>query len=262
VADFGSNGPYDAVMIEGAGPAGNHTLFRPNTTLGKDGFKHPIGAWGNGILTIPNEYKETLTMIASHGFVIAACNDITAERPCLNAGLDWLVQQNASGPMAGKLDTSREFTIGYSWGGGAAIDTGNRPNVKATVSLHGMPPREWDAFGAIRGPLLLLSSTGDTFVTSSGYTVPQYGDAQGQTFYGQLQDPGVDHLYIVDEGATSCVASVALGECGSAKQQRGPAIAWLRYWLYNDQNARGYFFGASCVLCRSPWVAQRKNWRE
>ncbi len=31
-------------------------------------------------------------------------------------------------------------------------------------------------------------------------------------------------------------------------------------WLYGDQNARAYFYGDSCTLCRSPWISQRKNW--
>jgi hypothetical protein len=39
-------------------------------------------------------------------------------------------------------------------------------------------------------------------------------------------------------------------------------IAWLRYWIYNDQGAKRYFFGDDCVMCTSPWTkTQRKNWR-
>ena len=73
------------------------------------------------------------------------------------ACMDWLVQQNtASGELQGKLDTTREVTIGYSWGGGAAIDTADRPNVKATFSLHGMPPREADAWTKMHAPLMLI----------------------------------------------------------------------------------------------------------
>jgi hypothetical protein len=261
VTDFSAPGPYDAVMIEGTGPDGNYTLFRPDRMLGSNGFKHPIGTWGNGILTIPNEYEQTLELIASHGFVIIGCNDIMAEMACMDAGLTWLAQQNSvPGPMQGKLDTSSEFTIGYSWGGGAAIDTARRPNVKTTVSLHGMPPRELDAFFAMHAPLLLFSSTGDSFVTADTYVTPNYEQSQVQTFYALLDNPNVDHLYIVDEGASSCAASLALGDCGSAMMQRAPTIAWLRMWLYGDQNARAYFYGDSCTLCRSPWISQRKNW--
>jgi hypothetical protein len=38
-------------------------------------------------------------------------------------------------------------------------------------------------------------------------------------------------------------------------------IAWLRYWIYNDQDAKQYFFGDDCVMYKSPWTnTQRKNW--
>jgi hypothetical protein len=261
VTDYNAKGPFDAKMYEGVGPNMNYTLFRPDTSLGKDGFKHPIGVWGNGILTIPNEYQQTMNLIASHGFVIIGCNDIQPERACVNAGIDWLVEQNtaADSPMKGKLDLTREVAVGYSWGGGAAIDTSNRPNIKATVSLHGMPPREMGAFDKLHAPLLLFTSTGDGFVSASGFVTPNYeASNKVPTFYATLNDNTVDHLWIVDEGATACVASIALGSCGSAKQQRGPTLAWFRYWACGDQGAKKHFFGADCALCKSPWTAQKK----
>ena len=183
--------------------------------------------------------------------VTIACDSSVPERPCLNACMEWLVQQNSgSGPMAGKLDTTKEITLGYSWGGGAAIDTANRPNVKATVSFHGMPPREFSAFDDMRSPLLLFTSTGDGFVSADGYVTPNYEASRVQTFYATLDQP-VDHLYIIDP---------PLGD--AARLERGPALAWMLYWACNDQGARRYFWGDDCLLCRSPWTnARRKNWR-
>jgi len=246
--DYGAKGPFaDAKMISNVGPNKNYTLFRPDSSLGKDGFKHPIATWGNGIVTTPNLYEALLTTIASHGFVIIAANDTMAERPALSAGLDWLIEQDKAGDMAGKLDTAREVTIGYSWGGGAAIDTANRPNVKATVSFHGMPPRGANAFKDMHSPLLLFTSTGDTFVSASGYVTPNYMKSTVQTFYATLADTSADHLYVL----------------GDAGKERGPAIAWLRYWACDDQKAREFYFGDDCVLCKAPWtMPQRKNWMD
>jgi hypothetical protein len=249
-------------MITNTGPSGNYTLFRPDGSLGQNGFKHPIATWGNGILTTPDQYEETLTLIATHGFVIIACNDTQAERPCLSAGLDWLVEQNAAGgELADKLDTSREVTIGYSWGGGAAIDTADRPNVKATVSLHGMPPRGASAFPSMHSPLLLFTSTGDTFVSASGYVTPNFQKSEVQTFYATLNDNGAGHLYVVDEGAAVCIGGIlGLGACGTAAEEQAPTIAWLRYWACGDQNAERFFFGNDCTLCSAPWTQpQRKE---
>jgi hypothetical protein len=242
------------------GPGNGYTLYRPGASLGQGGFRHPIATWGNGISTTPDEYKVLLSLIASHGFVVIACNDTQAERPCLAAGLEWLVAQDRSGPMAGKLDVTREVTIGYSWGGGAAIDTANRPNVKATVSLHGMPPREANAFAQMHSPLLLFTSTGDTFVTPEEYVTPNYDSSQVQTFYATLVDASVGHLYVLDIGAFGCIASPFLGACGDALLEQAPTVAWLRMLACDDRTARAHFYGAGCDLCRSPWSSQKKHW--
>jgi hypothetical protein len=266
VTDYAAPGPFaDAKMFTGVGPNNDYTLFRPDVSLGQNGFKHPIATWGNGILTTPDMYQKTLPLIASHGFVIIACNDTRAEMPCLSAGLDWLVQQNTTaGPLQGKLDTSTEVTIGYSWGGGAAIDTSVRPNVKATVSLHGMPPRQSGTWDTMHAPLLLTTSTGDNFVTASGYVTPNYNASKVQTFYATLGDATVGHLYVVDEGASICIGSIAAstyGNCGSDVDEHAPTIAWLRLWACGDTGAKQFFYGDTCTLCQSPWtMPQRKNW--
>jgi hypothetical protein len=261
--DYGAPGPFaDAIMVPGVGPNGNYTVFRPDASLGKNGFLHPIAVWGNGIATTPEQYKTTLTLIATHGFVVIACNDVMAERPCLSAGLDWLAAQNESGEFAGKLDTSREATIGYSWGGGAAIDTADRPNVKATVSLHGMPPRRSDAFATMHSPLLLYTSTGDSFVTAAQYVTPNYEASQVQTFYATLDDASAGHLYVVDPGATACIAGILLGQCSGAVEEHASTVAWLRHFVCGDDKAKRYFYGDDCALCQAPWAAaQRKNWQ-
>jgi hypothetical protein len=265
VTDYSMPGPFgDAKMFTKVGPSGNYTLYRPDASLGKNGFIHPIATWGNGILTTPDQYNKTLSLIASHGFVIIGCNDTMAERPCLNAGMDWLVQQNtAEGPMKGKLDTSREVAIGYSWGGGAAIDVSDRPNIKATVSLHGMPPRVTNAFDLMHSPLLLFTSTGDMFVTASAYVTPNYEKSKVQTFYATLKNDTAGHLYPVDLGASICIGAVlgaTFGACGGDVDEHAPTIAWLRYWTCGDQGAKKYFFGSDCTLCgKSPWNAQQRK---
>jgi hypothetical protein len=260
--DYGAPGPFSEVeIIRRTGPESNYTLFRPAMkSLGEGGFRHPIATWGNGILTTPSEYKALLSHIASHGFVIIACNDIQAERSCLNLGLDWLIQQNESGPMAGTLDTTREVSIGYSWGGGAAIDVANRPNMKATVSLHGMPPRITTAFDDMHSPLLLLTSTGDSFVTKQEYVTPNYNKSTVQTFYATLNDISVGHLYVVDVGALHCLATPFLGECGDAQREQAPTVAWLRMLACGDQHARKFFYGSDCSMCLPPWTAEKKYW--
>ncbi|MDH5670797.1 MAG: dienelactone hydrolase family protein [Myxococcales bacterium] len=248
--DYGATGPFaDAAMFTNVGPGGNYTLFRPDQSLGRDGFKHPVVAWGNGITTTPPMYEPLLTAIASHGFVIIGTNDTTVERPAMVEGLEWLIEQNdVAGPLQGMLDISKEATIGYSWGGGAAIDTADRPNVLATVSFHGMPPRESDAFASMHAPLLLFTSTGDTFVNRAGYVQPNYDASTVQTALAE------------HEGYSHTTPLVIPGDAGD---ERAPAIAWLYLWLYGEQDARRFFYGDGCELCGGVWTDfDRKNWPE
>jgi hypothetical protein len=258
VTDYAAKGPFD-VMMKANVVSGDEgcTLYRPGASLGKDGFKHPIAVWGNGIATSPDQYQKLLGHIVSHGFVVIACNSSMPEQTCLNMCMDWLIKQNDSGDMAGKLDTSKELTIGYSWGGGASVDTAPRPNVKATVSFHGMPPRN-DPWAKMKAPLLLFTSTGDSFVSADGYVLPNYNNSKVTTFYAQLQE-NVGHTYPCDEGSVCDTGGILLGgpATGAIKEQ-APAIAWMRYWACGDENAKKYFFGSDCVLCKSPWKSMNK----
>jgi hypothetical protein len=258
--DYAAKGPFD-VMMKADVVAGSEgcTLFRPGTSLGKDGLKHPIAVWGNGILTTPDQYQKLLGHIVSHGFVVVACNSSMPERPCLDMCMEWLIKQNASGEMAGKLDLTKEATIGYSWGGGAAINTSTRPNVKATVSFHGMPPRDPQPWSMMKAPLLLFTSTGDSFVSAEQYVTPNYNNSKVPTYYATLQE-AVGHVYPCDEGsACESVGGIAFGgpATGAIKEQAG-AIAWLRYWACDDQNAKKYFFGANAELGKAPFKSQSK----
>jgi hypothetical protein len=247
VTDYGALGPFTPTTLTNTGPDGNYTLVRPQT-LGENGFQHPVATWGNGITTTPDMYAKLLDTFASHGFVVVASNSSTVNAALMTAGLDWLIAQNdAPGDMQGKLATDCAVTIGYSLGGGAAIDSGAHPNVVTTVSFHGVQPTAVN----LHGPLFLMTSTADGFVTKSGYVQPTYDrSTQVPTVMATLNVPGAPadftgHLYPLVDGAG---------------QERAPAIAWLRYWVYADEGARDYFYGNDCILCQDPWIdIQRKN---
>jgi hypothetical protein len=159
----------------------------------------------------------------------------------MTSGLDWLIAQHtASGDFQGKLAPACAVSIGYSLGGGAAVDTGKHASVVTTVSFHGLQ----GAAELLHGPLLLLTGTADNFVSAAGYVTPTFNRSTVQTFYGTLT--GANHLK-------------PLGDAG---EERAPAVAWLRLWVYADQEARRFFYGDDCTLCKAPWTSpQRKNWR-
>jgi hypothetical protein len=233
-------GPFATTTVNNTGPNGQYTMFRP-TALGEGGFRHPPTTWGNGITTTPAFYPVLLSTIASHGFVIIASNSTSVTAQLMTEGLDWLLSQNdAAGELKDKLAPDCAVSIGYSLGGGAAVTTGSHQKVVTTVSFHGLQ----GTAEALHGPLLLFTSTGDDFVSAAEFVTPTYDRSTVQTFYATLT--GGTHLTPLNDAA----------------DERAPAIAWLRLWVYGDQGARPYFYGDDCTLCNAPWQnPQRKNWQ-
>ncbi|HVU03401.1 MAG TPA: dienelactone hydrolase family protein [Polyangiaceae bacterium] len=245
VSDYGARGPFAVKVVTGTGPSGQYTLFRPET-LGDGGFVHPPMTWGNGITTTPDLYTELLSTFASHGFVVIASNSTNVTADLMTSGLDWLVAQNTTaGEFQGKLAPKCAVTVGYSLGGGAAVNAASHDGVVATVSFHGLQ----GASELAKGPVILFTSTADGFVTKAGYVQPCYDRSTVQpTILATLQVNApadfAGHLYPL----------------GGAGDERAPAVAWLRYWVYGDQGARSYFYGTDCKLCQAPWTdIQRKN---
>jgi hypothetical protein len=243
LSDYSQNGPYTAMTVDNSGPDGGYTIVLP-TTLGENGFKHPIATWGNGITTTPATYPTLLNRIASNGIVVIASNNTTVTAADMTGGLDWMVQQNAApGSYQGKLDTACLIAIGYSWGGMGAVNAGSHANVVTTVSFHGLQ----GASQNLKTPLLLFTSTTDTFVTASGYVTPTYNASVVQTFYetttaaGDPSDEG--HLLVID----------------AKDPEYAVAMAWLRLWVYRDQGARSYFYGPNAKACESPFSCQTKE---
>lgn len=246
ISDYGAMGPFQARVETNTGPGGSYTMFRP-TELGANGFLHPPTTWGNGVTTTPDLYTALLTTVASHGFVVIASNSTAVAAQDLQTGLDWLIMQNdMPGDFQGKLAVKCAAAIGYSMGGGAAVGAAAHPNVIATVALHGL---QAPASG-LHGPLLLITSTNDGFVTKSGFVQPTYdGSSKVPTIMATLNVPG----------ATPDFAGhlIPLGDAG---QERAPLIAWLRLYVYGDQAAKPWFYGDACTLCQDPWTdIQRKN---
>jgi hypothetical protein len=229
-------GPYDPAMeVDNTGPNGMYTLYRPNN-LDVNGFKFIPATWGNGITTTPQFYP-WLTTVASHGFVIIASNDMAVTPDEMTSGLDWLIAQNdAAGDLQGKLDTSRAVCIGYSLGGAGSVTCGSHDKVIATVAMH---PAGGLAAG-LHGPLLLFSGTNDTVCVPQTFVQPIFDSSPVPTFFGTID--GADHLEPVLPGIVG------------GGRETAPLIAWLRLWVFGDQNAKPFFYGSDCDLCKAPWV--------
>jgi dienelactone hydrolase len=164
----------------------------------------------------------------------------------MTAGLDWIIAQNsvAGSVFEGKLDVKRAVAMGYSVGGTGAIEVGEHEAIATVVSIHGH-----EATGELHSPVLLIGGTDDVMSNGMSWLAPTYEALEVQTFFGTVE--GADHGYIQGtvNGVPGGVETPAM-------------VAWLRYWIYNDQGAKNYFYGDDCVMCRSPWTApKRKNWQ-
>jgi dienelactone hydrolase len=250
VTDYAAPGPFKTSTQAGTGPDGTYTVIRP-ATLGESGFLHAPVTFGPGTGMEVSQLSGLLQRIASHGFVIVARqltggpgDPVTLMR--MTAGLDWLIAQNsvAGSVFEGKLDVKRAVAMGYSVGGTGAVEVGAHQAIATVVSIHGH-----QAKAALHSPLLLIGGTDDVMGDDRSWLAPTYDDSQVQTFFGTVI--GANHGYIQGtvNGVPGGVETPAM-------------IAWLRYWIYNDQGAKKYFYGDDCVMCREPWTdPKRKNWQ-
>ena len=160
----------------------------------------------------------------------------------MREGLDWIIAQNGqAGVFQGKLAVNRAITMGYSIGATASVQLSSHAAILTTVSIHGH-----NTSGDPHGPVLLLTGTTDVI------------DANRTTLTTLTEAPAV--LMALPIGHLNVVTELAMGTRISASSRYvAPITAWLRFWVNGDQGAKGYFWGASCKMCSSPWITPEPN---
>lgn len=249
VTNYSAMGPYEPINETGMGPDGSYTVIRPKT-LGANGFLHAPITFGPGTGMQVSQLNNLLQRIASHGFVVISRqltggpgDAVTRQR--LIAGLEWIIAQNsvAGSVYQGKIAVTKGVAMGYSVGATGSIEIGGHAALATVVAIHGH-----SAKGETKVPMLMIGGTND-LNGSQSWLAPSYTASTTQTFFGMLT--GADHGYI--QGTVNGV---------QGGNETPAIIAWIRYWIYNDQGAKNYFYGDDCVMCKSPWTnPQRKNWK-
>ena len=249
VTNYSAMGPYEPITETGKGPDGSYTVIRPKI-LGANGFLHAPITFGPGTGMQVSQLSNLLQRIASHGFVVIGRqltggpgDPVTRQR--LIAGLDWIIAQNsvAGSVYQGKIAVTKGVAMGFSVGATGSIEIGGHAALATVVAIHGH-----SAKGEARVPMLLIGGTNDLNAGQS-WLAPSYAASTTQTFFSLLT--GAGHTYI--EGTVNGV---------QGGTETPAIIAWIRYWIYNDQGAKNYFYGDDCVMCKSPWSnTQRKNWQ-
>jgi dienelactone hydrolase len=248
--DYDEPGPFGTTVQENTGPDGTYVIVRPQT-LGENGFLHAPITFGPGTGMQVLQLRGLLERFASHGFVVIGRQLMggpgdAATRMRMTAGLDWIIAQNttAGSVFQGKIDVTHAVAMGYSVGGTGAVEIGGHEAIATVVSIHGH-----GAEGDLHSPLLLIGGTADVMGDGESWLAPTYEASEVQTFFGMVV--GANHGYIQGsvDGVPGGVETPAI-------------VAWLRYWIYNDQGAKNYFYGDDCVMCGGDWTnPQRKNWQ-
>ena len=244
ITDYAAHGPFATQRVNNTGPGNGYDIFQP-AELGAGGRKHPIISWNNGTLYAIDKYQDLLDHWASYGFVvIGAHTNTTAGGGVHKAGIDWLLAQNASAgsPFHDMLDVTKIGASGHSQGGGATLAAAaNKPGATGIVaSLPLMPILSTESDTTIlakqTAPLLLISATMDDRSTM----------VANQTLAA-----------VNSEFVTAAFKGVHADAMNAA--MHAPALAWFRFRLMNDQNARTFFYPPStCGLCKDPaWMAVR-----
>ena len=247
VTDYAKPGPFKTKTQANVGPGNNFTIYRPDP-LGENGFMHSPIIFGPGILTAASNYSAFLTHLATHGFVTICVNSLgggpndPGNLSTMKEGLDWIIAQNAQGGMfQGKLAVKRAITMGYSIGATASTQLSSHEAIMTTVSIHGH-----GTSGKPHGPELMLTGTNDVI------------DANRMTLMTLTDAPAV--LMALPIGHLDVLQELALFSTISASARYiAPITAWLRYWVNGDDNAKHFFWGDNCDMCKSPWITPEPN---
>lgn len=234
-------GPHAVTKVQG-GP--DHTLYYPSD-LGAGGVQHPVLIWGNGTGVTPETYDEQLRHLASWGFVVAAANTrwSGSGKEMLDGARFLIAEDQRPGSVFhNRIDETKVGAAGHSQGGGGTIAAGNDPLVDTTVPLQ---PGPQGSVAGLKGPSLFVAGQLD-YIVPSFYVRARYnGASHVPAIFAELK--GSDHFF---PGQTRV-------------RLIGVVTAWFRFWLSDDEQARGIFFGpeSSCGICNdsAAWSAVARN---
>jgi dienelactone hydrolase len=241
-------------------------------------------------------FRDFLTGIASHGFLVVAIGPASVAMPGgtgsagfaksseLLDAIDWAIAQNGKdGEYRGKIDTRKVAVMGQSLGGLQALEVSTDPRVTTTVlwnsGVFNTPPR-------FPGGAPPPSIPGTPAPPSPPRGTPPPGMSFPAVTKEMLKKLHAPIAYFV--GGPSDIACQNAAD-DFARIQRVPVllanrdvghypatfldphggafaaagVAWLKWQLKGDKEARKMFVGEPCGLQADPnWTVQRKNLRD
>ena len=268
IIEGGGSGPFNAIATEDSGLAGI-TIFRPGdlTSFGAD-QKLPVLLWGNGACAnTPDEHKNFLNEIASHGYFILAIGPLSQlqergpvarERTSadqLIQALNWIEStvKSSDHPYFGKIDVTKVAAMGMSCGGLQAIAISEDPRIDTTIvcnsgvlatpsTMAAMPPLTKDALNKFHGPVIYIM-----------------GGPSDIAYKNAMDDfSRISHVPIA-------MANLDVGHGGTYRQPHGGeftrvALGWLDWQLKSVAVKANMFLGENSELETDPnWTIGVKN---
>lgn len=214
-----------------------YTVFRPACM--KDGETYPVITWGNGTCGQSGGYASLLATLASHGVVVIAANSRFTDAGNLEMlrALDFAAAANEDPTSAlyQKLDLSRIGAMGHSQGASATANAASDPRIKATILWNG------GTRVAPAKPFLAVSGdrdTGEQTVANLSSFVEGAEQPGAWIFYHKVLETGgnvTGHLTLMEQ----------------PERVTDMTVAWWKYMLQDDEEAKKMFVGDDCGLCNN-----------
>jgi len=200
-----------------------YTLYRPETM--QEGQKFPVLSWANGTCAHTVGYAEMLKHVASHGFIVVATHSrFTGSGAAQLRGLDFVIAANDDpmSPLYKQVDTEKVGLFGHSQGGGSTGVASKDPRVDTSILMNGGDG------ASLHAPAFFMTGEMD----SPGGPRGRYNAARVPAAFGSLKM--ANHITMMTE----------------YKREAPEVVAWFRYQLLGDEEAKGWFVGSDCVLCK------------
>ncbi|HEY6880888.1 MAG TPA: hypothetical protein VI299_22845, partial [Polyangiales bacterium] len=217
------------------GELGLYTVFRPACM--RSGEKYPVITWGNGTCGQTVAYAPLLATLASHGFVVFAPNSrfTNGGNEEMRKALDFAqaVDADATSPLYRRLDLEHVGAMGHSQGASATASVATDPRIDALILWNG------NRDGSPEKPFLFVSGDrdiGNPSVANSSSFVKSATQPGAWLFYHQVLDTGgylTGHLTLMEQ----------------PERATDVTIAWWKYMLLGDAEAKRTFVGTDCKLC-------------
>lgn len=213
-----------------------YTIFRPACM--KEGETYPVITWANGTCGLTHGYAPLLATVASHGFVVIASNSTwtgTAPTDTVQVrALDYAeaLNEDPDSIFYHHLDLDRIGAMGHSQGAGATVDAASDPRIRALILWNGGTSED--------KPFLNVSGDRDVNKDITPESMAEETDAASQAgawvYYHQVLETGgssTGHLVLMEQ----------------PERVTEMAVAWWKYMLNDDPEAKKMFVGGDCGLC-------------